>query len=251
MPASTALNGDLPEHVAIIMDGNGRWAQKRLLPRIEGHRQGAKSVRRAVEFSRRNGIRVLTLYAFSTENWRRPETEVSGLMKLLAQFVDSELKEIHANDIRLNTIGDLSKLPQSLREKIEAALNKTMNNKAMVLNIALSYGGRQDILTAAISIGSGLKAGTFKETEITEAFFSQFLATKGLPDPDLLIRTGGEFRISNFLLWQAAYAELYFTDVLWPDFDDGVFRQAINVYRSRQRRYGMITEQRPVNGKAG
>jgi undecaprenyl diphosphate synthase len=234
---------DWPDHVAIIMDGNGRWAKRRKLPRLEGHRQGAKSVRRTVEFCRRNGIEFLTLYAFSTENWRRPRSEVAGLMKLLSQFIDSELNELHANNIRVRTIGDLGRLPTELIVKIRNAVEKTRDNQEMTLNIALSYGGRQDIISASLKIAASIQSKALTKEDITEELYSEFLDTQGLPDPDLLIRTGGEMRISNFLLWQLAYAELYFTPVLWPDFDDDTFMEAINVYRSRQRRFGMISEQ--------
>jgi undecaprenyl diphosphate synthase len=241
------LSTNFPRHVAIIMDGNGRWARRRLLPRLEGHRQGAKAVRRAVEFSRRNGIQVLTLYAFSTENWQRPQTEVSGLMKLLSQFIDSEIDEIHHHGIRLRTIGDLDRLPKNLSAKVGAAIERTKDNSEMVLNIALSYGGRRDILQAAIKLSKALNAGEIHETDVTEEVLSELLFTHGLPDPDLLIRTGGEMRISNFLLWQAAYAELYFTPVLWPEFDDNTFMKAIEEFRSRQRRFGKISEQIEAN----
>jgi undecaprenyl diphosphate synthase len=210
---------------------------------VEGHRQGAKSVRRAVEFCRRNGIAYLTLYAFSTENWQRPEQEVSGLMKLLSQFIDSELEEIHSNDIRLRTIGRIEKLPPRLIEKIQAAMEKTAGNKSMVLNIALSYGGRQEIMLAARKAWDAMAAGNLKPDELDENKFSEFLETAGMPDPDLLIRTGGEMRVSNFLLWQAAYTELYFTPILWPDFDDEAFMAALGEYRSRQRRFGKTSEQ--------
>lgn len=232
-----------PNHVAIIMDGNGRWATARTLPRLEGHRRGAKAVRRAVEFSRRNNIKVLTLYAFSTENWKRPKSEVSGLMSLLSQYLDSELDEIHKNDIRFVTIGDLDKLPDNLLTKVDQAKKRTAGNLTMTLNIALSYGGRRDILDAAISIGQKIKNGELSSEEVDEEVFSGHLHTSGLPDPDLLIRTGGELRISNFLLWQCAYTELYFTETLWPDFDDTVFKTAIESYRSRQRRFGMAPDQ--------
>jgi len=240
---------NFPRHVAIVMDGNGRWAKRRLLPRLEGHRQGAKSVRRAVEFCRRNGIEYLTLYAFSTENWKRPQGEVSGLMKLLMQFIDSELEEIHANDIRLMTIGELKRLPLHVVEKIQAAIEKTSNNKSMVLNIALSYGGRQDIVNAVLQVHEAIQAGEIQRSEVTEKTFERYLDTAGIPDPDLLIRTGGEQRLSNFLLWQSAYAELYFSSVLWPDFDDAEFMKAIEEYRSRQRRFGMISEQIEAEGR--
>lgn len=236
-------SGSVPGHVAIIMDGNGRWAKRRMMPRVEGHRQGAKSVRRAVEFCRRNGIRILTLYAFSTENWKRPVSEVSGLMKLLSQFIDSELAEIHANDIRLRTIGEVDRLPTHLTAKIDAAKKRTADNRSMTLNIALSYGGREDILRAALKVARAIKSGELREEDVTEDVFGKLLYTTDLPDPDLLIRTGGEMRISNFLLWQSAYTEFYFTPVLWPDFDDKVFTEAIEAFRSRQRRFGMISEQ--------
>jgi undecaprenyl diphosphate synthase len=225
------------------MDGNGRWAKRRLMPRLEGHRQGAKSVRRAVEFCRRNGVKFLTLYAFSTENWQRPETEVSGLMRLLSQFIDSELDEIHKNDIRFNIIGQLDRLPPIVKEKVSSALERTANNKTMVLTVALSYGGRQEIVSAAIKMSSSIRSGALQEKEIDDKVFESFLDTSGIPDPDLLIRTGGEIRISNFLLWQAAYSELYFTDLLWPDFDEDAFWSAIEAFRSRQRRFGKISEQ--------
>lgn len=225
------------------MDGNGRWAKKRLLPRIEGHRQGAKAVRRAVEFCRRNGIAFLTLYAFSTENWQRPQGEVSGLMRLLSQFLDSELDELHSQDICLKTIGDIGKLPDKLVHKINAAKEMTRENKSMVLTIALSYGGRREILDAALKVARSLVRAEMREKDISEEIFSKFLDTRDTPDPDLLIRTGGEVRISNFLLWQAAYAELYFTPTLWPEFDDDEFMKAIEDYRSRQRRFGMTSEQ--------
>jgi undecaprenyl diphosphate synthase len=240
LPDSTE---SVPRHVAIIMDGNGRWARSRKLPRLEGHRQGAKAVRRAVEFCRRNGIPFLTLYAFSTENWQRPASEISGLMKLLSQFLNSELDEIHSNDIRVTTIGDLGRLPRNLVARIEAAKQKTSGNRSMVLNIALSYGGRQDILQAVQSVAKSLKAGDLVRDQVTEELFSQHLWTSGLPDPDLLIRTGGEIRISNFLLWQCAYTELYFTPVLWPDFGEAAFEEAVREYQSRQRRFGRTSDQ--------
>jgi undecaprenyl diphosphate synthase len=185
----------------------------------------------------------LTLYAFSTENWQRPSAEVSGLMRLLAQFLDSELEELHSNDIQFRTLGDVARLPQSLRTKIDSGIARTRNNKSLVLSVALSYGGRQDIIAATQQIVRAAKSGTLDEAAITEQVFSTFLSTHGLPDPDLLIRTGGEMRISNFLLWQCAYAELYFTPLLWPDFADEHFMTAVDAYRARQRRFGMISEQ--------
>jgi len=214
-----------------------------MMPRLEGHRQGAKSVRRAVEFCRRNGISFLTLYAFSTENWQRPEGEVSGLMKLLSQFLDSELEELHSNGIRLKVIGQLHRLPSVLAARVAAAIQRTSVNEAMTLSIALSYGGRQEILSAAQRIAAAVKSGEVNEEEVNESLFSAYLDTAGMPDPDLLIRTGGEMRISNFLLWQSAYTELYFTPLLWPDFDDDEFLKAIEEFRSRQRRFGKTSEQ--------
>lgn len=232
------------------MDGNGRWARRRFFPRIEGHRQGAKAVRRAVEFCRRRGIKFLTLYAFSTENWQRPKAEVSGLMELLSQYLDSELEELHTNGIRFRTMGDLGRLPSWLVTKIEAARERTRDNKAMTLSIALSYGGRQDIVQAAVKLARTMKSGALPEEAVTEEVFSGLLETAAIPDPDLLIRTGGELRISNFLLWQCAYTELYFTELLWPDFDEVAFSDAVEAYQSRQRRFGLISEQIEPGHKA-
>jgi len=233
----------VPRHVAIIMDGNGRWARRRMLPRLEGHRQGAKAVRRAVEFCRRAGIGFLTLYAFSTENWQRPRKEVSGLMKLLSDYIESELEELHANGIRLNTIGDMSRLPAAVAAKVQAAKSRTRDNRAMTLTIAVSYGGRQEIVNAALRVARELQDGELKDDQVTVDTFAEFLDTRGMPDPDLLIRTGGEERVSNFLLWQLAYTELYFTPLLWPDFDDAAFTEALEAFRGRQRRFGRTSEQ--------
>ncbi len=240
MPSASERPPDWPCHIAIIMDGNGRWANKRRLPRLEGHRQGAKSVRRAVEFCRRNGIEFLTLYAFSTENWRRPSSEVTGLMKLLSQFIDSELNELHANNIRVRTIGDLGRLPSDLIAKIRNAVEKTRDNQKMTLNIALSYGGRQDIISASLKIAAAIQSGALKKEEVTEELYSKFLDTQGLPDPDLLIRTGGEMRVSNFLLWQISYTELVVTPTLWPDFRKAQFFEAVEEYARRHRRFGRL-----------
>lgn len=243
MSSSSEQSPEIPRHVAIIMDGNGRWAQRRFMPRLEGHRQGAKAVRNAVEFCRKRGIEVLTLYAFSTENWERPSTEVSGLMKLLSQYLDSEIEELHSNGIRFSTIGDVTRLPNALQSKIASAKEKTGQNTSMILNIALSYGGRREIIKAAIKIAEHIKSNTLSPEDVTEEMFGGFLSTAGLPDPDLLIRTGGELRISNFLLWQSAYTELYFTDTLWPDFNEEKFQEAIGSYQERQRRFGKTSEQ--------
>ncbi len=225
---------NLPKHVAIIMDGNGRWAKKKLMPRLFGHTNGVKTVKKIVEFARKLNVQVLTLYAFSTENWQRPEDEVSGLMKLLKLYLKQELDNMLRNDISLKVIGDISRLSPELQNDINDAVEKTKNNKALVLNIALNYGSRQEILRACkILIDKGIKNPTEKD-------FADCLYTKDLPDPDLLIRTSGEKRISNFLLWQIAYSEIYVTDVLWPDFSEEEFIKAILDYQKRERRFGKI-----------
>ncbi len=224
----------LPQHIAIIMDGNGRWAKKRILPRLIGHTTGVKTVKKIVEFARKLNVKVLTLYAFSAENWQRPEDEVSGIMKLLKVYLANETDNMINNGIALNVIGDISRMPEELQKDIKNAVEKTKNNKAMILNIALSYGARQEILRACkILIDKGIKNPTEKD-------FSDSLYTAGLPDPDLLIRTSGEKRISNFLLWQIAYSEIYVTDVLWPDFNEEEFIKAILDYQKRERRFGKI-----------
>jgi undecaprenyl diphosphate synthase len=196
-----------------------------------------------VEFARRNGIRFLTLYAFSTENWRRPKSEVSGLMELLSRYLATELDELDSHDIRFRTIGNVSRLPAALLDQINAAVIRTRDNQTMTLNVALSYGGRQDIVNAVKQVVSAVQRGEFSENDISEGLLANYLDTAAMPDPDLLIRTGGELRISNFLLWQVAYAELYFTETLWPDFDDRAFTDALQDYTARQRRYGKTGEQ--------
>ena len=227
----------LPRHVAIIMDGNGRWAEARELPRVAGHREGAEAVRAVTRAARRIGIQALTLYAFSTENWGRPEPEVDALMHLLAEFLESERGEMMANGIRLNAIGDLSRLPDAVREKLASVRAETAGNRGMVLTLALSYGGRQELIQAARRAAAA--KGAALEAEDLEAG----LWTAGLPELDLLVRTSGERRISNFLLWQCAYAELVFTDVLWPDFRDAELFAAIAEYQARERRFGMTGAQ--------
>ncbi len=229
----------LPRHVAIIMDGNGRWAVRRGLPRIAGHKKGTDSVRRVVEQCRKLGIQVLTLYAFSDENWKRPEQEVNFLMGLLESFLRAEIESMKASDIRFRTIGRTEKLPSSAQEWIRRAVAETAGNDGMILNLALSYGGRGEILEAIRKI----RPANGAPGAVTEAVFSSYLDTAGLPDPDLIIRTSGEKRISNFLLWQAAYAELYFTDTLWPDFDEKQLLIALLDYQGRQRRFGLTQEQ--------
>jgi len=224
----------LPVHIAIIIDGNGRWAKKRNLPRIYGHREGIKTVRKIVEVCSDLGIKILTLYAFSTENWKRPQKEVQGLMRLLNFYLDKEGNKLHKNNIKFIVIGDISKLSENIQQKIKHIIELTKNNTKMILNIALNYGGRQEIIHCVNEI---LKTN-YKN--IDEEIFSKFIFTKNLPDPDLLIRTSGELRISNFLLWQIAYTELYFTPILWPDFDKIELYKAIIEYQNRKRRFGGI-----------
>jgi undecaprenyl diphosphate synthase len=226
----------LPRHIAIIMDGNGRWAAARHLPRVEGHRAGIESVRVAVETSARLGIPVLTLYAFSVENWKRPDTEVSALMGLLKHYLRLELNTLLRNNIRFNVIGQRDRLAPEIRSELQAAETRTASNTGMLFNIALSYGGRAEIVDAARrAIREGLSAD-----ELDERTFASFLYTAGQPDPDLLIRTSGEMRVSNFLLWQIAYAEIWVTDALWPDFRIRHLLEALVDYQKRDRRYGAI-----------
>ncbi len=229
---------NIPEHVAIIMDGNGRWAKQRNKLRIFGHTNGVAAVRRAVTYARQTGVKVLTLYAFSSENWSRPEQEVSALMRLFMQALDREVKKLHKNDIRLKIIGDTSRFSEKLQEKIANAENLTKTNTALTLNIAANYGGCWDIVQAARQIALKVKNNEMLVENITEQTFQQHLITQNQPQVDLLIRTSGEQRISNFLLWQIAYAELCFLDVLWPDFGEKEFNQAIACYQQRHRRFG-------------
>jgi undecaprenyl diphosphate synthase len=229
----------LPRHVAIIMDGNGRWAASRRLPRVEGHRAGIDSVRDTVETSARLGISVLTLYAFSVENWKRPDTEISALMGLLKQYVRLELKTLLKNNIRFHVIGQVDRLSADIRDELQLAEARTRSNTGMVFNIALSYGGRAEIVDAARrAIREGLDPDTLDEPR-----FASLLYTAGQPDPDLLIRTSGELRVSNFLLWQIAYAEIWVTEALWPDFRARHLLDAVVDYQKRDRRYGAIGSQ--------
>ncbi len=230
---------NLPGHIAIIMDGNGRWAKQRGLPRIAGHKKGVDVVRRVTEHCRNLGIPVLTLYAFSDENWGRPREEVGFLMDLLGTFLRSEIATMKENNIRFRTIGRIERLPAQVLSWIERAISETEGNSAMILNLALSYGGRGEILEAI----KRLRASDKASAALTEELLSSCLDTAGLPDPDLIIRTSGEQRISNFLLWQAAYAELYFTDTLWPDFGEHDLLTAILDYQGRQRRFGLTQDQ--------
>ena len=237
------LDKPLPQHIAIIMDGNGRWAQKHTLGRISGHRKGAEAVRTTVQTCREIGIRYLTLYAFSVENWSRPTTEVNALMRLLSDYIRTELSELLQNGIRLTTIGNREALDVSVRDLLANAIAETAGNQGMVLNLALSYSGRDEILRAVSRIVQDVRAGSLSSPEVTQDLFSSYLDTAAMPDPDLLIRTSGEYRLSNFLLWQSAYTEFYFTDVLWPDFSKEDIVAAIRDYQKRERRYGLTPEQ--------
>jgi undecaprenyl diphosphate synthase len=233
----------LPQHIAIIMDGNGRWAKKQGFLRIFGHENGAKSVRVAVETCGNLGIRFLTLYAFSTENWNRPKKEVDTLMKLLIKSLKAELPSLEKNNIRLNAIGNLDSLPVKVREELELVIQKTAKNTQMTLTLALSYGSREELVKAVQAIADNVKNKLISPDQINESTINQHLYTRNLPDVDLMIRTSGEHRISNFLLWQLAYAELYFSEVLWPDFREEHLFEALDSYQKRERRFGKTSEQ--------
>ena len=233
----------LPRHVAIIMDGNGRWAKRRALPRIMGHRQGVKAVRSTVRLCRELNIPVLTLYAFSQENWGRPKAEVSTLMDLLYDYLKSELDEMLGNQISLRAIGQIERLPERVRTCLLDTIERTSSNTAMILNLALSYGGRAEIVGAVRRLAHKCLSGTLNPEDIDEAMFASTLDTAGLPDPDLLIRTSGENRLSNFLLFQTAYSEFYITPVFWPDFDKEELLKALFEYQERERRFGLTNEQ--------
>lgn len=237
------LKDKLPKHIAIIMDGNGRWAKKRSFDRIRGHQEGIESARAVVKCCRELGIQVLTLYAFSLENWSRPAIEIKALMELLKRYLKSELSELIKNNIRLHVIGDTHILPEDVWKMVSEAVQKTAANKGMILNIALSYSGRNEIVQAVRKISRDLQDGKITSDQISEDTFEQYLFTAGLPDPDLLIRTSGEHRISNFLLWQIAYTELYVTDVLWPDFRKDNLILALLDFQKRERRFGLTHEQ--------
>lgn len=237
------FNRDLPKHIAIIMDGNGRWAKKKNQLRFFGHKKGVKTVKEVVSAAIEIGLENLTLYAFSKENWQRPKSEVEGLMSLLISAIDSELEELHQNNVRLHTIGDFLSLPDYVQKKIKFATNKTKNNSGLNLIIALSYGARYEITEMTKNIAQDVVSGILDKDSINEKTIENYLMTKHFPDPELLIRTSGEFRISNFLLWQIAYAELYFTDKLWPEFAKNDFFEAIYNYQERERRFGKTSEQ--------
>lgn len=226
----------VPQHVAIIMDGNGRWARERGLPRLAGHQAGTENTRRIIESCVQHGVRILTLYAFSTENWQRPRDEVEGLLTILGQVIDRETHALHENGVRLRHIGSPDGLPPALRERVKYAVALTRDNDRLLLNVAFNYGGRAEILGAV----RRLLAERVRPEELTEELFASYLDTAGVPDPDLIIRTGGEMRLSNFLLWQAAYAEYWSTPVHWPDFGKEEFFQALRAYGQRQRRFGRV-----------
>ena len=232
----------LPVHVAIIMDGNGRWARQRLLNRVKGHERGTETVRNIVKASREIGLRYLTLYAFSTENWQRPKAEVTALMSLLKTFLKSEKQEMIDQNIRLNTIGDTAKLPDGVRGILQETMAATAENTGLTLTLALSYGGRTEIVNMVRKLAADAGSGKIEPDAISEQMIAGALTTRGIPDPDLMIRTSGELRISNFLLWQLAYTELFFTDTLWPDFSRDEFEQILQAYQKRDRRYGKVTK---------
>lgn len=235
--------GKIPRHVAIIMDGNGRWAKRRGLPRVAGHRAGINSVREVVAACGELGIEVLTLYTFSKENWQRPEEEVTALMRLLLMTIKKEVYELNKNNVKLSIIGELDDLPTVTRKSLMDSIELLKNNTGLILNLALSYSSRREIIAAVNSICQDILNQKFQPGQIDEKVFSNYLYTANFPDPDLLIRTSGELRISNFLLWQIAYAELYITDILWPDFGKYEFFKAVQAYQLRDRRFGKVTSQ--------
>lgn len=234
---------NIPRHVAIIMDGNGRWAKSRRLPRIAGHKVGVQSVKEIVRASTELGVSFLTLYAFSTENWKRPAMEVNALMALLKSYLKSELADLQKNNVKLRCIGQIEKLPSGPRKALDRAISETANNNGLTLNLALSYGSRTEIVMAASLLAKKCLDGQLKPEDISEELIAAHLYTAELPDPDLLIRTGGEYRLSNFLLWQISYAEFYVTETMWPDFRKPELVKAISSYQHRQRRFGMTGEQ--------
>ena len=234
---------NVPEHIAIIMDGNGRWAKERSLPRIAGHREGINSVREITRICGEIGVKYLTLFTFSTENWNRPKKEVNALMMLLLSTIKNEIKELHKNNVKFSAIGNISVLPKGTINGIREGIELTINNSGLNLILALNYGSRQEILNAVKNIVDEAKTGNIDSISIDEELFSSFLDTKTLPDPDLLIRTSGELRISNFLLWQSAYTEMYLTDTYWPSFREEELLKAILDFQNRERRYGKTSEQ--------
>lgn len=231
---------NIPNHIAIIMDGNGRWAKERNLPRSMGHKAGVETIRAILKESTRLGVKNLTLYAFSTENWGRPKEEVGALMKLLVNYLNKELKECHKNGVKMNVLGDVSKLPKECQDALNVAMETTKNNTKINLNFALNYGGRDEIVRAVKLINHDIKKGILKEEDISEKLIENYLYTKGIPDPDIIIRPSGEQRLSNFLLWQCAYSEFWYSNINWPDFKEKDLRRAIVDYQNRDRRFGKI-----------
>jgi len=235
----------LPRHIAIIMDGNGRWAQQRSLPRVAGHKQGVESIREVVKACRETGIPVLTLYAFSKDNWNRPKWEVKALMQLISRYLKSEIGELIKNGIALRIIGDLDELPEKLHSQLLSAIDQTKDNKDMILNVALSYSGRAEIIRAVRNMAESIREKALSVDDISEKTFESFLYTHDLPDPDLLIRTSGEYRLSDFLIYQMAYTEIYVTPTLWPDFRKKHLLTAIQEFNKRERRFGLTGDQIP------
>lgn len=228
----------MPAHVAIVMDGNGRWAQSRNLPRMAGHNAGMQTIKEIVKASSILGIKYLTVYAFSTENWKRSVEEVSGIFKLIVIYIEKELKELHENNVRVRVLGDYEKLPKDAVKSLERSLETTKDNTGLQFNIALNYGGRDEILRSVKILAQEVEAGRLKADELTEEMISEHLYTGGIPDPDMIIRTSGEMRLSNYLLWQCAYSEFVFTDVLWPDFTREDYERMIEIFQNRKRRFG-------------
>lgn len=247
MPFTAEHKENIPEHIAIIMDGNGRWAKKHGKARVFGHKNGVKAVRSVTEGAAEIGVKFLTLYAFSTENWNRPRAEVTALMQLLVSTIAKETKTLSKNNIKLQAIGDLKSLPGNCFQELNKAIASTANNSGMTLNLALSYSSKWEIIESVKGLLTDVKKGKIKEEDIDETLFKNYLCTKDIPDPELLIRTSGEHRISNFLLWQLAYSELYFTDKLWPDFRKEDLIQAIEDFNKRERRFGKTSEQIATN----
>ena len=238
-----AQASQVPRHIAIVMDGNGRWARARHRPRSFGHNAGRKAVRATIESCLREGIQALTLFAFSSENWQRPQDEVGALMSLFVRALDKEVDELHSNGVRIRFVGDLGSFESGLRQRMMAAMARTAGNDALHLNIAVSYGGRWDIVQAARKAAEAVARGELRAEDIDEKLLGHWMCLADLPPLDLFIRTGGEYRVSNFLLWQLAYAELHFTDTLWPDFDEACLKSAIDDYARRERRFGKTGEQ--------
>jgi undecaprenyl diphosphate synthase len=246
---SEERTADLPRHIAIVMDGNGRWARARRRPRTFGHRAGQKAVRASIEFCRRRGVGTLTLFAFSSENWRRPASEVGALQQLFLGALANEVDELHRNDIRLRFIGDLGAFSPNLQDSMQSAMARTAGNTSLEVNIAVNYGGRWDIANAAREAARAVERGELASESITEQTLAGFFCLADAPPVDLFVRTGGEMRISNFLLWQIAYAELYFTDTLWPDMDEAAFDAMLAAYAGRERRFGLTRAQQRANAR--